>query len=159
MSQNIISVVASLQMTPEFLFKYGPKSVRTPAEVVRDIKGYMNELIRIARTEDTSSPEITNRSKNLLASIASVGEDEFSNSDIMGNAFIFSIAGHETTASTMQYALVMLALYPDQQQWFLKKLDEQLGDQEPSEWSYEDACKKLIAPLFLMVSPSPSYNQ
>ncbi|KIM80206.1 hypothetical protein PILCRDRAFT_790075, partial [Piloderma croceum F 1598] len=36
--------------------------------------------------------------------------------DSTGNAFIYQLAGHETTAHTLAFAFAMLALYPDEQE-------------------------------------------
>jgi len=42
----------------------------------------------------------------------------------MGNAFIFLFAGHETTANTLHYALLLLAQRPDVQNILLNEIDE-----------------------------------
>jgi hypothetical protein len=44
--------------------------------------------------------------------------------EVMGNAFIFLFAGHETTANTLHYALIQLAQRPDIQQFLLDEVDE-----------------------------------
>ena len=43
--------------------------------------------------------------------------------EVMGNAFIFLFAGHETTANTLHYALILLAQRPDIQQILLNEVD------------------------------------
>ena len=44
--------------------------------------------------------------------------------EVMGNAFIFLFAGHETTANTLHYALLLLAQHPDVQQSLLNEIDD-----------------------------------
>jgi cytochrome P450 len=44
--------------------------------------------------------------------------------EVMGNAFIFLFAGHETTANTLHYAMILLAQHPDIQQILLDEVDE-----------------------------------
>ena len=44
--------------------------------------------------------------------------------EVMGNAFIFLFAGHETTANTLHYALLLLAQRPDVQNILLNEIDE-----------------------------------
>jgi len=44
--------------------------------------------------------------------------------EVMGNAFILIFAGHETTANTLHYALLMLASRPDVQQILLDEVDK-----------------------------------
>jgi len=43
--------------------------------------------------------------------------------EVMGNAFIFLFAGHETTANTLHYALILLAQHPDIQEFLLEEVD------------------------------------
>ncbi|KZT51353.1 cytochrome P450 [Calocera cornea HHB12733] len=43
--------------------------------------------------------------------------------EVLGNAFIFMFAGHETTANTTHYALLLLALHPDVQTHVLAEID------------------------------------
>jgi cytochrome P450 len=57
--------------------------------------------------------------------------------EIMGNAFIFIIAGHETTASTLQYGLLSLALNPSSQRHLQRDLDRQFGKRPITSWDYE----------------------
>jgi len=44
--------------------------------------------------------------------------------EVMGNAFIFLFAGHETTANSLHYTMILLAQRPDMQQRFLDEVDE-----------------------------------
>ncbi|KAJ7889916.1 cytochrome P450 [Mycena olivaceomarginata] len=46
-----------------------------------------------------------------------------SESEVMGNMFIMLFAGHETTANTLHYALLSLALNPDAQDMLLNEID------------------------------------
>ncbi|TEB40153.1 cytochrome P450 [Coprinellus micaceus] len=52
---------------------------------------------------------------SLLASCDEEGEDTFTEKDLMGDIFIFTLAGHETTAHALAFTLGLLALYPDEQ--------------------------------------------
>ena len=44
--------------------------------------------------------------------------------EVMGNAFIFLFAGHETTANTLHYTFILLAQRPDIQQFLLDEVDD-----------------------------------
>jgi cytochrome P450 len=46
-----------------------------------------------------------------------------SESEVMGNMFIMLFAGHETTANTLHYALLCLALHQDAQETLLEEID------------------------------------
>ncbi|KAI9769539.1 MAG: hypothetical protein M1840_004017 [Geoglossum simile] len=57
--------------------------------------------------------------------------------EIMGNAFVFILAGHETTASTLQYSLLSLALNTSAQRRLQQDLDHQFGKRSITSWDYE----------------------
>ncbi|KZV73228.1 614 534 cytochrome P450 [Peniophora sp. CONT] len=44
------------------------------------------------------------------------GEPKLADSELVGNIFIFLLAGHETTAHTLAFCFALLALYPDKQE-------------------------------------------
>ncbi len=58
--------------------------------------------------------------------------------EIVGDAFILGMAGHETTAVTLNYTLAMPVLHGPQQTWLYKKLQPVLGNQSsnPRGWLY-----------------------
>ncbi|KAF1992032.1 cytochrome P450 [Aulographum hederae CBS 113979] len=58
-------------------------------------------------------------------------------SEIMGNSFIFMVAGHETTANTINHAILYLALNPSIQRHLQRDIDAATGGKPPSEWDYD----------------------
>lgn len=69
-----------------------------------------------------------------------------SDSDIMGNSFIILLAGHETTANTLHFALVELANNPSAQRALQADVDRLLGrDSDPLSWDYESNINALMA--------------
>jgi len=75
-----------------------------------ELKLYMAEMIRSKRADHKESYD-------LFSGLLTANEDEdiLSDPELMGNIFIFLVAGHETTAHTLCYALALLALHPDEQ--------------------------------------------
>lgn len=73
---------------------------------------------------------------------------------MIGNIHVFTLAGFETTANTLRFTLVFLALHPEKQQWLRQGIKEALKGQpkDPSEWSYTEVFPNLVAPLCVMVS-------
>jgi cytochrome P450 len=148
-SMNFITVVATVSMLPRWA---APGTVR----VVQDVEKYLNTLVSYERANVNER----NGKGNLLSAIVRKDRnseekgDFLTDREIVGNIFIFSVAGHETTASTLQYALVMLALHPEMQEWFLRRLDEQLEGLplDVTQWDYEKLYERLSAPRCLMVT-------
>ena len=46
-----------------------------------------------------------------------------SDEEMMGNLFVFTAAGFDTTANSISYALVLLARYPQWQDWLIEEVD------------------------------------
>ena len=82
------------------------------------------------------------------------GQSEFtlSEGEISGNLFIFTLAGFETTANTMGYAVTLLSAYPEWQDWIREELKTLSPD--PSTWDYEEVYPKLRRTLAIMVCPN-----
>lgn len=67
--------------------------------------------------------------------------------EILGNAFVFILAGHETAANTIHCSLLQLALNPTTQIRLQKDLDNIFGSRPVSEWSYDDDVPKLFGSM------------
>ncbi|KAK1760547.1 cytochrome P450 [Echria macrotheca] len=65
--------------------------------------------------------------------------------EIISNAFIMTLAGHETTANVLHFTLVHLATNPSAQRRLQKDVDELLGDSDPLTWDYERNINALLA--------------
>jgi cytochrome P450 len=56
--------------------------------------------------------------------------------EIVSNAFIFVLAGHDTTAETFHFALLLLAINLSSQSHLQADIDSTLGSHPSSSWSY-----------------------
>jgi cytochrome P450 len=65
-------------------------------------------------------------------------------SEILGNAFVFILAGHETAANTLHFAMLYLAMNWSTQEMLQKDLDEIFGDRPIDQWDYEKDVPKLF---------------
>lgn len=91
--------------------------------------GITNESLNAEVDPEKASPA----SKQLLT------DDE-----ILGNAFVFILAGHETAANTIHFSILYLAMHMDSQRRLQQDLDEILGDRPVSEWDYDADLPKLF---------------
>jgi cytochrome P450 len=71
-----------------------------------------------------------------------------SKSEILGNSFIFFLAGHETAANTLHFALLQLAMRPGLQWRLQAELDQILGKKpSPDGWDYDEDLPLLFGGL------------
>ena len=75
-----------------------------------------------------------------------------SEDEIYGTMFVFTLAGFDTTANTMAFALVNLAVYPEWQEWMLEEIDSVIPacGEKPD---YKECFPRLKRVLAVMVCP------
>ncbi|KAH9938044.1 cytochrome P450 [Fomitopsis serialis] len=116
---HIVSTDLRLKLfVPEWLLKLGPaKRLHNFWTAYVDLEHYMRDMID--RRKDSENKE---ERYDLFSSLLDANEEEsegsakLSDGELMGNIFIYLIAGHETTAHTLAFTFVMLALYQDEQE-------------------------------------------
>ncbi|KAF8649578.1 hypothetical protein AX16_005669 [Volvariella volvacea WC 439] len=157
LSEIMIRVLIVTNLFSDETLKKAPHFLRKYYHAKTDVRNYLLKLISNERAKISGGASNEGRS-NLLSMLIQEGEDDdadkikpFTDEEIIGNTFIFSIAGHETTASTLQIALALLSLHPDKQAWLHRKIDEALVGQSdnPSEWPYA-LFERLTGPLSVM---------
>lgn len=75
--------------------------------------------------------------------------------EIMGNLFLFHVAGHETAGNTMSYVILMLAAHPQWQSWAAEEIRLVMSIyKSDEEWTYKEAFPKLKRTLALIVRKS-----
>ncbi|KAI9449693.1 cytochrome P450 [Russula earlei] len=82
-----------------------------------ELKQYMLEMVEARRNGNKAE-----QCFDLLSGLLGASQDDPNNGatlilpTILGNMFIFLLAGHETTAHTLCFSFALLALYPDEQE-------------------------------------------
>ncbi|TVY89990.1 11-oxo-beta-amyrin 30-oxidase [Lachnellula willkommii] len=105
---------------------------------------YENEKRAIAKGKSTG--------RNLMTSLIRASQENgepgqqdggLTESEIYGNIFVFNFAGHDTTAHTLAFAVVLLAASPSVQDWISQELHCVLGDRPTEDWNYVHDFPKL----------------
>ena len=73
-----------------------------------------------------------------------VGKPKLSDSDILGNAFVMIVAGHETTANSIHFSLMELAMNLRAQRAVQKEVQAIFGDEPPEKWEYDANINNLL---------------
>lgn len=70
--------------------------------------------------------------------------ETLSDSDILGNSFQLILGGHETVATSMQLAMIFLALNTQAQKNVQHDIDRIVGQRPPEEWTYNGDLPQLL---------------
>jgi cytochrome P450 len=85
------------------------------------------------------------RSKYGAGSAGKSEASTLSDANIIGNAFIMLLAGHETTANTLHFAFIELATNPAAQRALQADVDRIFGGADPATWDYEQSINVMLA--------------
>ncbi|KAI0720718.1 cytochrome P450 [Cerioporus squamosus] len=114
---------------PDWALRWGTSGMRRFYQAYTDIQKYMAEMVQARRTAESKEERSDLFNSLLDANDAELEQAaKLSDSALMGNIFIFLLAGYETTAHTLAYALILLALYQDEQELLYQNIKVVLGD-------------------------------
>lgn len=139
-----------------------PPTLRSMGKHLERISQYTEKVLEEERQAATIGSDPRNKFLSLLLQLSDEekrrGQSGFSLTDeeITGNLFIFSIAGFETTANTMGYAVILLAAHPEWQDWMREELHGL--DADVSTWTYEEVypkCRRTLAVMVTLHLPLP----
>ena len=126
---------------------------------VQEFKLYMQELV-LATMKSSSGKKGEARSNSLLESLITANEVEkgtgskswLTESELYGNLFVFNLAGYETTAGTMTFALPYLAAHPEIQEWVVEEIDSVYSPSSATkdESDYSTTYPKLVRCLAVL---------
>ncbi|KAL9093516.1 MAG: hypothetical protein Q9165_003911 [Trypethelium subeluteriae] len=166
--QDLLEHVIWLVILPQWFLRNSPFKVHRRAhEALLEWGKYMNEIYTEKRAEVVNGETTGDRIDLMGALVRGAGFAEgdslkevsteadaekgilagnklLSDEEIIGNAFVFILAGHETTANTIHFSLVLLAMNPGAQRRLQKDVEEIFGERDISQWDYENDFPKLF---------------
>lgn len=71
--------------------------------------------------------------------------------EIFGNIFVINFAGHDTTANTLAFTVLLLAAHPDIQDWVSEEVCDFVKSQDGDGWDYGDLYPVLTRCRAVMV--------
>lgn len=80
-----------------------------------------------------------------------------SDDEVYGTLFIYNLAGHDTTAGALNYAVALLAARPKWQEWLAEEINAVVMEDQSS-LKYATVFPKLHRCLALMVRPTPIFE-
>lgn len=159
---HLVDGLILLVIFPPWLLKQSwmPTSVRQIGEAYYQFYEHSSEMLQKERDAQKSSGAHRN---TFLSSLASVNDQEadtyekesrlnkpaFTEEQITGNLYTFTLAGYDTTANTMAYAVAMLSAYPKWQDWIIEEID-QVHKEVSNPNSYQQVLPRLERCLAVM---------
>ena len=158
---NLFGVILTMSFLPKNLPRWViPGPVKRIQEAVGEFKAYMREMVQEEREAIESGSQGKDNLMSVLLRAADAeaekdgnGRSGLSDEEIYGNLFFYNLAGQDTSANTLAYAITMLATNPKWQEWIGEEITSVFaGKDNVEEWEYEDAFPKLKRCLALMVN-------
>lgn len=151
-----------LQNYPSFLPGY--QMMKSVSYAVEEFPIHTMEMLEAERKRTTAGGNSASRSNIMsqLLQAAEQGQDSGSKSgtgaktkalsdeEMMGNLFVFTAAGFDTTANTISYALVLVARYPKWQDWLLEEIDHVVPNDRSEQLDYVSVFPSAIRLLAFM---------
>ncbi|KAL4876526.1 cytochrome P450 [Aspergillus karnatakaensis] len=166
MNASFSLVVIANRLLPSFICRPLYPLLRKPLAAYRDLESYLQALVHEAENSADEEGEGKHNLLERLVRSRREGQDQeaggnstgkrnpgLTDAEVLGNVYIFSLAGHETTATTLRFALVLLALHGDVQEEMGAEIQNVLRNAEEggNESGYESVFPRLILPLCVML--------
>jgi cytochrome P450 len=122
---------------------------------LKEVDDYIFKMMEEER--NGVSKKLLSEQDNLMSVLLKASDDGgrsgLSDKEIIGNLFIYNVAGHDTTANTIAYAVTLLATDIGLQGWLREEINSVFGGEESVEkWNYETAFPRLKRCFAVMVS-------
>jgi cytochrome P450 len=82
--------------------------------------------------------------------------------EIFGNIFVINFAGHDTTANTLAFSMILLAANPEVQDWVAEELQEVTKNGDSERWDYSvlfPELKRCRAVLVSIPYLNPNFSE
>ncbi|EKM77564.1 hypothetical protein AGABI1DRAFT_101616 [Agaricus bisporus var. burnettii JB137-S8] len=123
----------------------------------KELRSYMVEMIETRKNSEKE--ERHDLFSNLLEANVGDGKTECLSADeLIGNIFIFLLAGHETTAHTLCYTFALLALYQDEQERLYQHIKSIVKDFRAPTHSEMPLLTRSLAVLYETLRMFPSVS-
>lgn len=151
------NLVPSAMLSAKFLTSpIMPVAAQKIGYALQDFPRYVQNVVKAER--ESTNTKVSFASTLIKASDAGNFESDgtskiklfLTETEITGTLFQVTVAGYDTTANTLAYALANLAIYPQWQDWITEEIDREAPPGAPRQ--YEKTFPKLHRVHALMVS-------
>lgn len=104
----------------------------------------MDLMGSLVKTAYSNAPKVRSSTSTVSEKRQASKAPVLSDSDILSNAFVMILAGHETTANSIHFSLIELAINGSAQRRVQKEVQTIFGDSLPETWNYDSNINKLL---------------
>lgn len=147
-SELLHNIMWTQIIPPRYLPLSPIKVHRKVGAAVTEWGQYMDELYEMKK-QQVASGDTNNAGMDLFDALIrgsgiTEGRTNVQKSDLLGNAFVLMLAGHETTANTLHFSLIFLAMHRDSQKRLQQDIDKVFQGEPIEQWAYEKHFPKLF---------------
>ncbi|KAK3995136.1 cytochrome P450 [Cladorrhinum sp. PSN332] len=144
--------IVAIMLVPLPILRFLPfKLTRTAYAARNNYLQYMREFLQ-DKAKEAQGGSINKTGMDIMGSLVQSKygtqqkskESALTDDEIVGNAFIMFLAGHETTANVLHFALIELARNPAAQRRLQGDVDKLFGDSDPNTWVYEQSINPML---------------
>ncbi|KZV96286.1 cytochrome P450 [Exidia glandulosa HHB12029] len=117
-------------------------------EAHKELRSYMTEMIVSRRTALVKEERYDLFSGLLDATELDNDDQRLTNDELLGNVFIFLLAGHETTAHTLAFALGLLAIFKDEQEKLYQSINSVIPNGRIPEYEEFGKLNQALAVIY-----------
>lgn len=143
----LLEHIVPVFVLPHWLLKNLPwEAMQRAYEAYVEVGNYMREMMaskKAALQSEKSTDELDVMGQLVKGQVLASNDKSSSkdapltDSEILGNAFVIIIAGHETVANSLHFAILLLALNIASQRRLQKDLEDHFQGRPISEWDYD----------------------
>jgi len=152
--QTLLHLIFITLLLPDWALRNLPfAAVQAAGKAKRDWGKYMGEMYDKKKAKIEASKASPDAGLDLMGAMIRGSneskEDGLTKQEVMGDSFLLFLAGHETTANSIHFTILYLALHPEIQRKLQEELSSIFGDRisKPSTWDYDEDLPQLFAGL------------
>lgn len=149
--------MASLSLMPHLVHKIGTAKLEFVSHVEKMLQQHRELMTSRNTLGKSKTPNIMDfmvDESDKVKDEKSRGRLHLSEQEIFGNMFQVTVAGYETSANTLAYAIALLAVHPEVQDWLYDEIKEVRAEGSTKIPAYAETYARLPRCLALMVSRS-----
>lgn len=152
--QTLLHLIVIPLLIPDWICRISPFAIlRLARKAYIDWGKYMADMYDRKRAKTASSKlSSDDAGLDLMGAMIRGSANDSSGGgltkqEVMGDSFLLFIAGHETTANSIHFTILYLAIHPEIQRKLQTELDSIFGERirDPSSWDYDEDLPRLFA--------------